>query len=310
MRDLDVPMTWAIATVATAVAILAYAAIGLLARRVLRDEPPVILAVPDPGRRRTRGGRAGTVLVTVAVALAVWWGGLALLDLSPFFAKRPDDVVRALFFAPDAGETRATLAAALGETARLLLPGYLAGLAAGAGLAVLLTLLPALGSVAMPLALALRSVPIVTTAPLVVMVLGRGASGTIALVAIMVFFPTLVACLHGLRQAPGRILEVFDSYGAGPLERMIRVRIPAMLPAFFAAARMGVPASVLAVTVVEWLATGIGIGSLMAMSASLSDYDMLWSAVVVVSVVSALLYAAVGALERRVLSVYAPEQLA
>jgi ABC-type nitrate/sulfonate/bicarbonate transport system permease component len=91
---------------------------------------------------------------------------------------------------------------------------------------------------------------------------------------------------------------------------MLRVRIPAMLPAFFAAARMGVPASVLAVTVVEWLATGIGIGSLMAMSASLSDYDMLWSAVVVVSVVSALLYAAVGALERRVLRVYAPEQLA
>jgi ABC-type nitrate/sulfonate/bicarbonate transport system permease component len=310
MRDLDVPMTWAIATVATAVAILAYAAIGHLARRVLRDEPPVILAVPDPGRRRTRSGRAGTVLVTMAVALAVWWGGLALLDLSPFFAKRPDDVVRALFLAPDAAETRATLAAALGETARLLLPGYLAGLAAGAGLAVLLTLLPALGSVAMPLALALRSVPIVTTAPLVVMVLGRGASGTIALVAIMVFFPTLVACLHGLRQAPGRILEVFDSYGAGPVERMLRVRIPAMLPAFFAAARMGVPASVLAVTVVEWLATGIGIGSLMAMSASLSDYDMLWSAVVVVSVVSALLYAAVGALERRVLSVYAPEQLA
>jgi ABC-type nitrate/sulfonate/bicarbonate transport system permease component len=73
---------------------------------------------------------------------------------------------------------------------------------------------------------------------------------------------------------------------------------------------MGVPASVLAVTVVEWLATGNGIGSLMAMSASLSDYDMLWSAVVIVSVLSALAYAAVGSLERRVLGVYAPEQLA
>ena len=73
---------------------------------------------------------------------------------------------------------------------------------------------------------------------------------------------------------------------------------------------MGVPASVLAVTVVEWLATGNGIGSLMAMSASLSDYDMLWSAVVVVSVLSALGYAAVGHLERQVLRVYAPEQLA
>jgi ABC-type nitrate/sulfonate/bicarbonate transport system permease component len=125
----------------------------------------------------------------------------------------------------------------------------------------------------------------------------------------MVFFPTLVACLHGLRQAPGQVLDVFDSYAAGPLTRLIRVRLPAMLPAFFAAARMSVPASVLAVTVVEWLATGAGIGSLMALSASLSDYDMLWSAVALVSILSALGYWLVGLVERRVLSVYAPEQL-
>ena len=138
----------------------------------------------------------------------------------------------------------------------------------------------------MPVAIALRSVPIVTTAPLVVLLLGRGAISTIVLVAIMVFFPTFVACLHGLRQAPGQILDVFDSYAAGRLQQLLRVRLPAMLPAFFAAARMAVPASVLAVTVVEWLGTGRGIGSLMAMSASLSDYDMLWSAVVIVSVLS------------------------
>jgi sulfonate transport system permease protein len=218
-------------------------------------------------------------------------------------------VFDALFLAPDAPATRAALGTALGETAVYLLPGYLAGLAAGAGLAVLLVLVPALASTAMPLAIALRSVPIVTTAPLVVLLLGRGATGTIALVAVMVFFPTFVACLHGLRQAPGQVMDVLDSYAAGPIARLLRVRIPAMLPAFFAAARMAVPASVLAVTVVEWLATGNGIGSLMAISASLSDYDMLWSAIALVSVLSALGYAAVGAVEARILRVYAPEQL-
>jgi sulfonate transport system permease protein len=310
MRALDVEMTWAIATVATAVAMLAYLAIGRLARTILLEHPPVILATPDPGIARGRNATARHVLVVTVLALGIWWGGLALLDLSPFFAKRPGDVLDALAFAPDAAANRSALAAALGETAVFLLPGYLAGLAAGAGLAVLFVLVPAAGSVAMPVAVALRSVPIVTTAPLVTLLLGRGAVGTITLVAIMVFFPTLVACLHGLRQAPGQILDVFDSYGAGPVRRLLQVRIPAMLPSFFAAARMGVPASILAVTVVEWLATGKGIGSLMAMSASLSDYDILWSAVVIVSVLSALAYAAVGHLERRVLEVYAPEQLA
>jgi ABC-type nitrate/sulfonate/bicarbonate transport system permease component len=250
------------------------------------------------------------ILVTGALAIFLWWGLLEALDLSPFFAKRPGDVVDALLLAPDAAGTRATLAAALAETAVFLLPGYLAGLAAGAGLAVLFVLSPALAAAAMPVAIALRSIPIVTTAPLVVLLLGRGAAGTITLVAVMAFFPTFVACLYGLRQAPGQILDVFDSYAAGPLQRLLRVRIPAMLPAFFASARMAVPASVLAVTVVEWLATGNGIGSLMAMSASVSDYDMLWSAIAIVSVLSAAGYAGVGAVERRVLRTYAPEQLA
>lgn len=311
MRALDVDMTWALATVATGVSILVYVAIGWIARKVLLDAPPVILAPPKTalaGRATVWKPLADAMIVTLVI-VAVWWAALTALDVSPFFAKRPADVFDALVLANDAAATRATLQAALLETAIFLLPGYLAGLLAGAGLAMCVVLLPALSGVAMTLAIALRSVPIVTTAPLVVLLVGRGAVGTIVLVAVMVFFPTFVACLHGLRQAPGQVMDVLNSYAAGPLRLLIRVRIPTMLPAFFAAARMSVPASVLAVTVVEWLATGKGIGSLMALSASLSDYDMLWSAVVLVAFLSSLGYAAVGLIEARVLRVYAPEQL-
>ena len=310
MRALDVEMTWALATVATAIAVLAYLGIGALARRVLQDAPPIILAPP-----RAEGAEAGPVrlilsLAGVAVAiLGLWWGGIALFGLNPFFAKGPEDVAHALFLAPDAAATRTALGVALTETAVFLVPGYIAGLAAGAGLAILFVLAPAVAGTAMPLAIALRSVPIVTTAPLIVLLLGRGALGTIVLVAVMVFFPTLVACIHGLRQAPGQVIDVFDSYAAGRVQRLIRVRIPAMLPAFFAAARMGVPASVLAVTVVEWLATGAGLGSLMAIAASVSDYDILWSAVALTAALSALGYAGVGLIEARILRIYAPEQL-
>lgn len=312
MRALDVDMTWALASVATAVAILVYLVIGWLARLVLTDAPPVILAPPrDMGSGRAAIWRPlASAALTVAVVLAVWWGALAVLDVSPFFAKGPGDVFTALFIAGDAPATRTALIDAVVETSVFLLPGYFAGLLAGAGLAMLVVLVPALTGIAMTLSIALRSVPIVTTAPLVVLLAGRGAVGTIVLVAIMVFFPTFIACLHGLRQAPGQVMDVFNSYAAGPVLQLIRVRIPAMLPAFFAAARMSVPASVLAVTVVEWLATGKGIGSLMAVSASLSDYDMLWSSVVVVSALSSLGYAAVGWVEARVLRIYAPEQLA
>ena len=311
MRSLDVEMTWALASVATIAAVAAYLGIGVLTRAVLRDAPPMILAPPrsDMAQRPSPLGKIAGFLGVVAAILLLWGGMIAVFDLNPFFAKGPWDVAHAVLWAEDAAQIRASLGVALTGTVLLLVPGYVAGLAAGAGLAILFTLMPKLAGTAMPLAIALRSVPIVTTAPLVVLMLGRGATGTIVLVAVMVFFPTLVACLHGLRQAPGQVMDVMNSYAASPRQRLIRVQIPAMLPAFFAAARMAVPAAVLAVTVVEWLATGIGVGTLMALSASVSDYDMLWAAVVLVASLSALGYAAIGLIEARVLRTYAPEQL-
>lgn len=309
LRAMDTPAIWAVASVAALVSIAAYAGIGWLARAVLTEKPPLILAAPT---MRVRSGWAAWAQagLIAGLALAIWWGGMRALDLPPFFAKRPGDVFAALWLAPDAAAVRTELLGALAQTAAFVLPGYLAGLALGAGLAILLVLVPALALVAMPVAVALRSVPIVTTAPLIVLALGRGMVGTVALVAVMVFFPTFVACLHGLRRTPGQIIDLFDSYAAGPVSRLIHVRIPAMLPAFFAAARMSVPAAILAVTVAEWLATGRGIGNLMALSASLSDYAMLWATIVAVAVLSVALYAAVAALERRVLAVYAAEQVA
>jgi sulfonate transport system permease protein len=310
MRSLDVDMTWALATIATTVAVAAYLGIGALTTALLRDAPPLILSPPrNDARTRSRLGWLGGLITVVCAVLLLWGGSIALFGLNPFFAKGPLDVAQAVLWDNDAPQTRARLWTALIGTVQLLVPGYLAGLAAGAGLAILITLLPKLSGTAMPLAIALRSVPIVTTAPLVVLLLGRGATGTITLVAVMVFFPTLVACLHGLRQTPGQVMDVMDSYAATPLQRMVRVQIPAMLPAFFAAARMAVPAAVLAVTVVEWLATGIGIGTLMALASSVSDYTLLWAAVALVASLSALGYSAVGVIEGRVLRIYAPEQV-
>ncbi|WP_295047778.1 ABC transporter permease [uncultured Paracoccus sp.] len=306
-RDLDVPALWAVAALAAGLSMAVYAGIGWLGRRAVADPPPVILAAPPRLVQGSPARRTAQAALLAALVLALWWAGVA--GLNPFFAKRPPEVAAALLWAPDAATMRATLGAALAQTASLALPGYVAGLALGASLAVLLALRPGLAALTVPLAVALRSIPIVTTAPLIVLLLGRGATGTVSLVALMVFFPAFVACQQGLAQAPGPILDLFRSHAAGPLRQMLHVRIPAMLPALFASARMSVPAAVLAATVIEWLATGRGLGSLMALSASVSDYRMLWLTMVAVTLLSAALYGCVAWAERRVLAVMAPEQV-
>lgn len=310
MRAMDVDATWAIATLAAAVSILVYVGFGWLGKWLSVDRPALLLSPPGRTQKRDPLHRAGGLALVIVTMLAVWQGSMALFDLNSFFAKRPGDVATFLLIGPDAAQHRATLFAAFGETLVFTLPGYVAGLTLGAGLACAVVLLPGLATTALPIAVALRSVPIVTTAPLIVLALGRGATGTITIVAVMIFFPTLVACLQGLRQTPGQITDIFDSYAAGRWRLLRLARIPAMLPAFFAAARMAVPAAILAVTTAEWLATGRGIGSLMALTASTSDYNMLYSAIVLVSVTAALAYSAVAMIEARVLAIYAAEQTA
>lgn len=307
MRGLDVAATWGIATVVAGLSILAYAGLGLLARRTALPRPEILLA--------TRAGplRPGLMILNGALALAVliviWWVSMEAAGLSRFFAKRPDDLWHFLITSQQAQANRAILWAASAQTLVYVVPGYLVGLFLGAGLAIGLTLVPALSGAILPVAVALRSVPIVTTAPLIVLALGRGALGTITIVAVMIFFPALVACLQGLRQAPGQVLDVISTYGAGRLARMWHAQVPAMLPAFFAAARLSVPAAVLAVTVAEWLATGTGLGNLMALTASTSNYNLLWASVALVALASALGYAAIGMIERAVLLRCAPEQV-
>jgi len=314
MRSLDIEGTWALATIATTVSIAGYLAVGGIGRLFSVGAPPVLLASAPPlapGRR----GRAViapviTALLAALVILVLWQGLMDGFGLSPFFAKRPADIWTFLVTAPDAGANRDTLFGALGTTLAVTVPGYVAGLALGAGLAALFCLFPIVERVATPLAIALRAIPIVVTAPLVVLALGRGVAGMLTIVAVMIFFPTLVACLQGLRQTPGQVQDLFESFSANRLTRLWLAQVPAMIPALFAAARMAVPAAVLAATVAEWLATGTGIGNLMALTSSTSNYAMLWSCVVVLTLVSVAGYWLVSLVEARALATFAPEQVA
>ncbi|MET0145856.1 MAG: ABC transporter permease subunit [Ilumatobacteraceae bacterium] len=313
MRALQTDELWAVASISALLAMAGYVLVGAIGRRLVIGQPALLMA-PPPARSASsllaRGARFTLEIgVTVAVLLGMWIGLMALLDLNPYFAKRPADVWTYLVTAPDAAANRQEIRDALGSTAQVAVPGYVLGLALGATCAAAFELWPAVRRTATPFAVALRCVPIVAIAPLLVQAFGRGAIGTTMTVAIMTFFPTLVACAHGLRQTSGQVLDLYAVYDTGRLRTLVSGQVPGMAPAFFAAARIAVPATVLAATVAEWLATGTGMGNLMALAAANSRYATLWSCVVAVTVIASLAYGVVAILERVVLRRVAPEQL-
>ena len=251
--------------------------------------------------RRSCRTLAASVL-TLAVMCGVWQGAIVAFHLSPFVAKGPVSVFRYLTSDPDAASNRSVLLQALLITARDAALGYVAGTLAAVGVSLAVTWRRTLAQTVMPVAVALRSVPLVAMVPVLSLVLGQGLASVAVIAGIVTFFPTLVNVAQGLRSAPAATYDLFSAYGASDWEVLHKARLPYALPSIFASARIAAPGALLGAVLAEWLSTGQGLGDLMVTSSSTANYSMLWSSVVAITVVSVLVYNAVAAVERPVIA--------
>lgn len=242
------------------------------------------------------------VALTLAVMCGIWQGAISAFHLSPFVAKGPLDVYRYLTSAPGAASDRAQLLSALAVTVRDAALGYVAGTLAAVGVALAVVWRRSVAQTVMPVAIALRSVPLVAMVPVLTLVFGQGLASVAVIAGIVTFFPTLVNVAHGLRSAPDAAFDLFSAYGATDWVVLRKARLPYALPAVFASARIAAPGALLGAILAEWLSTGQGLGDLMVTSSSTANYSMLWSAVVAITAVSVLIYNAVSAIERPVVA--------
>jgi ABC-type nitrate/sulfonate/bicarbonate transport system permease component len=158
----------------------------------------------------------------------------------------------------------------------------------------------------MPIAMLLRSVPLVAMTPVITLIFGRGLAGVSVIAGIVVFFPALVTMVFGLRSVNRQATDLVVAYGGGELTVLRKVAFPTAMPAIFAAARISVPGALIGALVSEWLATGKGTGGVILTDIGAFGYSNLWASIVVLTSFSILLYTVVGLLETFVLARYGP----
>ena len=81
-----------------------------------------------------------------------------------------------------------------------------------------------------------------------------------------------------------------------------KVRPPYALLAFFASARIAGPATIGGATLAEWLATGQGLGSVLFIAYSASDFNTFWADATLIVAVSVALHGLVGLIEGLILA--------
>ncbi|MEE1649956.1 ABC transporter permease subunit [Brachybacterium sp. J144] len=241
------------------------------------------------------------VLISLAVVLAIWAGGLRILDVSSFIGKGPLDVLGHLALDEDAVAHRAAVLDNLTITLGDAAIGFVAGLALALVVAAAFTLVRGVEDALLPLAMLLRSVPLVAMAPILILVFGRGTGTVAAMGGVVVLFPALVTIVLGLRSASPAMVDVVSVFGGSKLTAFTKVALPASLPAFFTALRISIPGALTGALLAEWLATGQGIGYQIVSDVSRARYDSVWASVVVVTAASLVLYGLVAVLERLVL---------
>ena len=298
---------WVIAVMSTIVATGGYIAIGALGRYLCPWSPALdVGAVSAPRQEPGALNRLVSLLAPILVVFVFWYAFLWVFQIKPFFAKTPVDVWAELFTNADAPETRSSIFGALGTTLWTTSLGYVVGLVSALAAAVVFMVVPWLERALMPIAVALRSIPIIITTPVIILFVGRGLLTTTAIVAVMSFFPTLVNCYTAMLRTPVGILDVLRSYDARSLANVRNAYLPSAVPALLASARIAVPTSLLGATVAEWLATGDGIGAIMVIAFTRNDYNVLWVSVAILTLVAVIGYWLVAVFELRTLERMSP----
>jgi ABC-type nitrate/sulfonate/bicarbonate transport system permease component len=246
------------------------------------------------------------VIVTMAAVVVLWIIFLQVYDLDPLVAKSPTDIFRYLFSGADAGAHRSLVSSGLGRTLLDAGLGFIAGLIAAVVVAVVFVLLRSVEQALLPMAVVVRSVPLVALTPLITLIFGRGLMATTVISGLIVFFPALVTMTFGLRSASRQAADLCRAYGAGGWTIARKVMLPSAVPAFFASARVGVPGALIGAMLAEWLSTGQGLGYAMLKDSSTFDYDHLWASVAVLTAASALAYNIIAAIETIALARFAP----
>lgn len=188
-----------------------------------------------------------------------------------------------------------------GITALEVVVGFALGSLLGVGFGVALGLSPRTEAILSPYILALQIAPKVAFAPLFVMWLGYTVYPKILVAVLIVFFPVMINVLSAVRTVDPDMVNLVRTLNAGRVQIFRLVEFPSALPALFSGLRIAATLAVIGVTVGELVGGNLGLGYLLVDAEGQGNTAGVFVAIVALTVIGILAYAAVVWAERRVL---------
>lgn len=186
--------------------------------------------------------------------------------------------------------------------------GFVIGCLLAFGVAILVDRYDFLRRGLLPVGNFMAALPIVGTAPILVMWFGFDWQSKAAVVVVMVFFPMLVNIVAGLSDTTSMQRDLMRTYSASYWQTMRQLRLPAALPFIFNGLKVSATLALIGAIVAEFFGSPtVGLGFRINASLGQLALDMVWSVIVVAALAGSLLYGVLTVLEK-VLTFWHPSQ--
>jgi NitT/TauT family transport system permease protein len=140
--------------------------------------------------------------------------------------------------------------------------------------------------------------PLVALAPLFLVWFGFEVPSRTAVAWCFGVLPMLQGITTAARSFPEELSEWLRTTGAGPMQRVLMIYLPASLPFFFRSLRLAVSLALSGALVAEVIGAEQGLGYLLLLGAASSDIPLLLATVCVASVIIGIMLALIRLLER------------
>lgn len=181
------------------------------------------------------------------------------------------------------------------------LRGYLIGCVSAIVVGVLVERYDALRIGLLPVANFMAALPIVGTAPILVMWFGFDWESKAAVVVVMVFFPMLINTVAGLQESTKIQNDLLQTYAAGKTQTFIKLRFPAAMPFIFNGLKICTTLALIGAIVAEFFGSPtLGMGFRISTSVGQLALDMVWAEIVVAALAGSLFYGIMAMIEKGV----------
>lgn len=154
-------------------------------------------------------------------------------------------------------------------------------------------------NIIMPIAIAIKTMPVIALVPLLIIWFGSGASSKAAAAMLVCFFPALVNVLRGVKSLDKKLVWLFKVYSANKRQMIEKLIFPSILPYLFAALKTSSSLAVVGALVGEFIGSNKGLGFLIMSNYYNMNTSLVFAAIITSNIIGLSFYYLIDHFEKR-----------